>query len=106
MASASPELATRVLAAISHGVVDAIVVIDGHGLVEAFNPRADTGERIIGIGREVQGLRRDGTAFPLHLSIGVMSVGGERNTPAASVSRAKDGEGWARDQEPALVSTG
>src|SRR5688572_23537495 len=38
-----------------------------------------TGElRIIGIGREVQGLRRDGTTFPLHLSVGEMSMDGER----------------------------
>jgi two-component system sensor kinase FixL len=38
-----------------------------------------TGERrIIGIGREVVGLRRDGRAFPLHLSVGEMSVNGER----------------------------
>jgi two-component system, LuxR family, sensor kinase FixL len=34
--------------------------------------------RIIGIGREAQGLRRDGTVFPLHLSVGEMTVGGER----------------------------
>ena len=34
--------------------------------------------RIIGIGREVIGRRRDGTTFPLHLSVGEMSVGGER----------------------------
>lgn len=34
--------------------------------------------KIIGIGREVQGLRRDGTVFPLHLSVGEMSIGGER----------------------------
>ncbi len=38
-----------------------------------------TGEaRIIGIGREVQGQRGDGTVFPLHLSVGEMSVDGER----------------------------
>jgi two-component system sensor kinase FixL len=38
-----------------------------------------TGEaRIIGIGREVEGRRRDGTTFPLHLSVGEMVVGGER----------------------------
>jgi two-component system sensor kinase FixL len=38
-----------------------------------------TGTRsIIGRGREVQGLRRDGTIFPLHLSVGEASVGGER----------------------------
>jgi two-component system sensor kinase FixL len=34
--------------------------------------------KIIGIGREVQGRRKDGTAFPLHLSVGEMTVGGER----------------------------
>src|SRR5206468_1392742 len=38
-----------------------------------------TGEhKIIGIGREVVGLRRDGRTFPLHLSVGEMSVNGER----------------------------
>lgn len=34
--------------------------------------------RIIGIGREVQGLKRDGTVFPLHLSVGEMLVDGQR----------------------------
>lgn len=34
--------------------------------------------KIIGIGREVVGLRRDGSTFPLHLSVGEMSLGGER----------------------------
>jgi two-component system, LuxR family, sensor kinase FixL len=33
---------------------------------------------IIGIGREVSGRRRDGTIFPLHLSVGEMTVGGAR----------------------------
>ena len=38
-----------------------------------------TGEaRIIGIGRQVTGRRRDGTLFPLHLSVGEMTIGGER----------------------------
>lgn len=38
-----------------------------------------TGEaRIIGIGRAVIGRRRDGTTFPLHLSVGEMSIGGDR----------------------------
>ncbi|MFA5956749.1 PAS domain S-box protein [Hyphomicrobium sp.] len=38
-----------------------------------------TGERrIIGIGREVQGLRKDGTIFPIHLSVGTFEVGGKR----------------------------
>ena len=34
--------------------------------------------KIIGTGREVTGRRRDGSTFPLHLSVGEMSVGGER----------------------------
>lgn len=34
--------------------------------------------RIIGIGREVTGRRKDGSTFPLHLSVGEMSVAGER----------------------------
>ena len=33
--------------------------------------------RIIGIGREVTGVRKDGTLFPLHLSVGEYSIGGE-----------------------------
>jgi two-component system sensor kinase FixL len=34
--------------------------------------------KIIGIGREVQGRRKDGSVFPLHLSVGEMRIGGER----------------------------
>jgi PAS domain S-box-containing protein len=34
--------------------------------------------KIIGIGREVTGRRRDGTTFPLHLSVGAMEFAGER----------------------------
>jgi PAS domain S-box-containing protein len=34
--------------------------------------------KIIGIGREVNGLRKDGTTFPLHLSVGQITVGGEK----------------------------
>ena len=34
--------------------------------------------KIIGIGREVTGRRRNGETFPLHLSVGEMSIGGER----------------------------
>ena len=35
-------------------------------------------QKIIGIGREVTGLRKDGTTFPVHLSVGEMTVNGER----------------------------
>ncbi len=34
--------------------------------------------RIIGIGREVTGQRRDGSTFPMHLSVGEMRLEGER----------------------------
>jgi two-component system sensor kinase FixL len=34
--------------------------------------------RIIGIGRQVTGRRRDGSVFPLHLSVGEMRIDGER----------------------------
>ena len=101
--------------AIVDTAVDAIVVIDEVGRVEAFNPAAerlfgysagemigrninilmpepyhgehddylrryrDTGERrIIGIGREVSGQRRDGATFPLELSIAEWRDGDKR----------------------------
>ena len=95
-------------------VPDAMIVIDGHGIMQFFSSAAErlfgyaeheaigrnvsvlmpqpdsarhdgyleryrsTGERhIIGIGRIVTGQRRDGTTFPMHLSIGEMQSGGE-----------------------------
>jgi PAS domain S-box-containing protein len=95
--------------------VDAIITIDEHGRVEAFNPAAErmfgyqarevvgqnvkmlmpepfrsehdgylaryrqTGERrIIGIGREVTGRRKDGTTFPVHAAVSEARVDGRR----------------------------
>jgi two-component system, LuxR family, sensor kinase FixL len=94
-------------------VPDAMIVINGYGIVQFFSTAAErlfgyaerdaigmnvselmpmpdrarhdgylaryrsTGERhIIGIGRIVTGMRRDGTTFPMHLSIGEMQSGG------------------------------
>ncbi|MCC9601733.1 PAS domain S-box protein [Stieleria sp. JC731] len=46
------------------------------GYIDHYN---QTGERkIIGIGREVEGRRRDGSTFPLHLAVSVYQVGGKR----------------------------
>ena len=94
---------------IVESAVDAIIVIDDRGAIQAFNPSAErlfgyrisevlgrnvnmlmpspdrerhdgylhhyltTGEqKIIGIGREVTARRKDGTTFPVHLSVGEM----------------------------------
>ncbi|WP_291684225.1 sensor protein FixL [Bradyrhizobium sp.] len=95
-------------------VPDAMIVINGYGIIQFFSTAAErlfgytereaigknvsemmpmpdqarhddylaryrsTGERhIIGIGRIVTGKRRDGTTFPMHLTIGEMQSGGE-----------------------------
>ena len=94
-------------------IPDAMIVIDGHGIIQFYSSAAErqfgyteseaigqnvsilmpnpdrsrhdgyiaryrsTGERhIIGIGRIVTGQRKDGTTFPMHLSIGEMQSGG------------------------------
>ena len=102
------------LRSILETIPDAMIVIDGNGIMQFFsraaerqfghaeqeaigknvsmlmpNPDRDrhdgyleryasTGERhIIGIGRIVTGQRKDGTTFPMHLSIGEMQSGGK-----------------------------
>ncbi len=101
------------LQSILETVPDAMIVIDGAGVMQFFSSAAErqfgyleqeaigqnvsilmpepdrsrhdgymaryraTGERhIIGIGRIVTGRRKDGTTFPMHLSIGEMQSGG------------------------------
>ena len=51
-----------------------------HGQHDGYLARYQTtGERrIIGIGREVTGRRKDGTTFPMELAVGQMEVNGER----------------------------
>jgi two-component system, LuxR family, sensor kinase FixL len=102
------------LQSILETIPDAMIVIDGRGIIQFFSSAAErqfghverdvigqnvnilmpnpdrsrhdgyleryrsTGERhIIGIGRIVTGQRKDGTTFPMHLSIGEMQSGGE-----------------------------
>ena len=102
------------LRSILETVPDAMIVIDGHAIIQLFSSAAerlfgysereaigqnvsvlmpepdrtrhdsyiaryrDTSERhIIGIGRIVTGKRRDGTTFPMHLSVGEMQSGDE-----------------------------
>ena len=101
------------LRSILETVPDAMIVIDGSGVMQFFSSAAErqfgylaneaigqnvsmlmpnpdrsrhdgylarymsTGERhIIGIGRIVTGQRKDGTTFPMHLSVGEMQSGG------------------------------
>jgi two-component system sensor kinase FixL len=124
--------------AIVESAVDAIIVIDARGRIEALNPAAErlfgyreqeaVGQnvsllmpspyreehdtylarylregqaRIIGIGREVTGQRRDGTTLPLHLSVGEMTVGGERKFTGMlhDLSGRKRMEQQLRDQD-------
>jgi two-component system sensor kinase FixL len=103
----------RHLQSILETIPDAMIVIDGNGIMQFFSSAAErqfgyseheaigqnvsilmpdpdrsrhdgylarykaTGERhIIGIGRIVTGQRKDGTTFPMHLSIGEMRSGG------------------------------
>jgi two-component system sensor kinase FixL len=102
------------LRSILETIPDAMIVIDGRGVMQFFSSAAErqfgyteqeaigqnvsvlmpnpdrrrhdgylaryqsTGERhIIGIGRIVTGQRKDGTTFPMHLSIGEMESGGQ-----------------------------
>jgi two-component system sensor kinase FixL len=67
-----------------------------------------TGEaKIIGIGREVQGRRRDGSTFPLHLSVGEFTIDGTRRFTGIlhDLSRRVRMEGTLREQA-ALASLG
>lgn len=107
--------AFSIQSAILDAAVDAIIVIDDKGLINLFNPAAEslfgypacevigrnisclmpekfaahhdtymhnyhtTGQaKIINVGRDVEGLRIDGSVFPLHLTIGRADTPGGR----------------------------
>ena len=111
MAEAIVEQAARSEGVIK-AMVDGVITIDTHGIVESFNPAAeaifgyqpgevignnvnmlmpephkgqhdgylkhylDTGEaKVIGIGRTVEGRRKDGSTFPLDLAVNEMVAG-------------------------------
>jgi PAS domain S-box-containing protein len=63
--------------------------------------------KIIGIGREVEGRRQDGTTFPLHLSVGEIAVQGERKFAGIlhDLTSRVQMEGRLREQE-ALAKLG
>ncbi len=103
------------ISAILDNVVDGIITIDGQGIIDTFNPSAEsifgyradevvgtnvkvlmpepfhgehdthlknylgTGEaKIIGIGREIVGRRKDGSTFPANLAVREMLIDGTR----------------------------
>ncbi|MGB7218751.1 MAG: PAS domain S-box protein [Vicinamibacterales bacterium] len=64
-------------------------------------------KKIIGIGRSVSGRRKDGTTFPIHLSVGEMTIGGERKFSGIihDLTSRVQLEGQLREQA-ALVTLG
>ncbi|MFO1371765.1 MAG: PAS domain S-box protein [Candidatus Competibacteraceae bacterium] len=113
--TAQLEFAESRLRAIHDNMLDGLITIDDHGLIESFSRGAEhifgysalevigrnvsglmgephrsrhddyirrylrTGlKRVIGIGREVEGLRHDDTAFPMELSVTELNFRGRR----------------------------
>jgi PAS domain S-box-containing protein len=112
----APRASLLQLAAMLQSAVDAIISIDGLGIIESINPATEklfgytageligqnvkmpmpepyqsqhdsyirqyrhTGKRrIIGIGREVMGQRKDGSTFRMHLSVSAYEIDGKRH---------------------------
>ena len=124
--------------AIVETIVDGVITIDQHGLIDTVNPATEkifgysseemigqnvsmlmpnpyrrehdgyihnylsTGnKKIIGIGREVRGLRKDGTLFPLELAISEMFINGQRMFTGIvrDISERKETEEKLREAE-------
>ncbi len=103
------------LEAVLNTIIDGVMTIDDHGLIQTFNPSAtrifgytpeevigknikmlmpepyhsghdgyiknylESGQgKVIGIGREVEAKRKDGTIFPLDLSVSQVNLGGQK----------------------------
>ncbi|MCI5059850.1 MAG: ATP-binding protein [Alphaproteobacteria bacterium] len=64
---------------------------------EYIQSYVDTGKaQIIGLGREVEGRKKDGTIFPLHLTVAEFNIGGERLFAGLTmdISEQKEKEKW------------
>jgi PAS domain S-box-containing protein len=61
---------------------------------------------IIGVGREVVGRHKDGSEFPIHLSIGEMTIGGQQKYVGTvqDVSARKEAEEELRERDERLVA--
>ena len=73
------------------------------GYVDRYNT---TGERrIIGIGREVQGMKKDGTVFPMELAVDEIKLGDKKffNGFARDITDRKHAEKEAREQSRRLA---
>jgi two-component system sensor kinase FixL len=62
--------------------------------------------RVIGVGREVTGLRKDGTRFPLYLSVGEVTRGEKFVGIVRDLTEAKEAERARRDLQDKLAHVG
>jgi len=124
------------LRAVLDTAVDGVIIINGRGIVESFNPAAERlfgyraaevigqnvkllmpepyhgehdgyleryragGEaRVIGVGREVTGRRKDGSTFPMDLSVSEMRINGDRLYAGIvrDISERKEAERMVRE---------
>ena len=75
---------------------------EGHdGYIEHFLQTGDA--RIIGVGREVEALRKDGTLFPAHLSVAELELDGEVRFTGILRDLSVEKEARAREAEAAHI---